>query len=274
MGEAGFVTALDGCRIAWQSDGSADAPPLILSNSLGSSMAMWEHQMTDLSRDYRVIRYDQRGHGASDAPPGGYSLDRLGGDVLDLMDGLGIRRAHFCGVSLGGMTGQWLGYRAPERFDRMVFACTSPFMGPASAWQERLGLVQSNGMAAIADAVVARWLTPTFAAKHPGILDTLRQMVAATPPQGYAGCCAAIRDMDLRATSSLITRPVLVIAGRDDPATPDDVGRALAARIPGSKFEVIAGAHLANVENAENFNAVVSNFLRKSQLAPKSWGRP
>lgn len=263
---SGQITTLDGCRIAWRSDGPTDAPALVLSNSLGSTMAMWDDQIEALARDYRVIRYDQRGHGGSGIPAGEYSLDRLGSDVIDLLDALGIGKAHFCGVSLGGMTGQWLGYRAPERFDRLILACTSPYMGPATAWQERIATVRTGGMAAIVEAVVARWVTSDFAAAHPDRLDDLHAMVRSTPDAGYAACCAAIRDMDLRATASLIRRPVLVIAGADDPATPPSQGEMLANSIPGARFTTIPGAHLANICSPDAFNAAIWQFLGELSL--------
>ncbi|HZV11398.1 MAG TPA: alpha/beta fold hydrolase, partial [Novosphingobium sp.] len=144
------ITTLDGCRIAWRLEGPEDAPVLVLSNSLGTDHAMWDPQMAALTADYRVLRYDARGHGASDAPAGAYAIDRLGADVLDLMDALGIARAHFCGLSLGGMVGQWLAHRAPQRLGRLVLACTAAQMPPASAWQARIDGVVAQGMAPLA----------------------------------------------------------------------------------------------------------------------------
>lgn len=258
---SGHFNTLDDCRIAWQVDGPATAPALVLSNSLGANMAMWEAQIAPLAQHFRVIRYDQRGHGKSDAPERETSLQRLASDVLELLDELNIERAHFCGVSLGGMTGQWLGAYAPARFDRMIFSCTSPYMGPPAAWQERIDAVLSHGTGAVADAVAARWVTPAYADAYPDHFAALRAMIAATPSAGYAACCAAIRDMDLRPSAPLIKRPVLVVCGEADPATPPEVGKGLAAAIPGAAVFELPGAHLANIESAFAFNALAIGFL-------------
>lgn len=259
--EQGWATTVDGCRIAWRRDGDAGRPVLILSHSLGASMAMWDEQVASLAGEYAILRYDTRGHGASDAPAGDYSLDRLGRDVLAVMDHLGIASARFCGLSLGGMTGQWLGVHAPERIERLVIANSSAHMGPAESWQQRIAAVREHGMAAVASAVLERWFTPAFlAADGPGVERTRAQLLA-TPPEGYTGCCAAIRDMDLRAIIGLIRAPTLVIAGAQDPATPADHSALIQSHIAGARLVTLDAAHLSNIEQPEAFNAALSAFL-------------
>jgi 3-oxoadipate enol-lactonase len=243
-------------------DGPPDAPALLLINSLGADLSMWDPQLPALSARFRVIRYDARGHGRSPVPPGRYALDDLGRDALDLLDRLGVARAHVCGLSLGGMTAMWLAAHAPERVDRLVLFCTSALLGPPAGWAERAAKVRAGGTGAVAGAVVGRWLTPGYAAAHPGQVRRLREMVAATPPIGYAGACAAIEEMDLRPDLPGIVAPTLVVAGADDPATPPAHGAAIAAAIPGARLEIVAGAaHLASYEQAATANRLILEAL-------------
>lgn len=257
-----LVTMGDGCRIAYRLDGAPAAPVLVLSNSLGTALEMWDPQMAALIERFRVLRYDVRGHGASDVPPGAYSMDRLARDAVELLDALDVERAHFLGLSMGGMVGQWLAVRAPERLHRLVLANTAMYMGPPSAWQQRIDQVLHDGMPAIADAIVERWFTPRFRASDPGAVDQVRAMLLATPAAGYAACCAAIRDMDLRPTAPLITHPALLIAGTDDPSTPperaDELAAALRVRARVVRLEA---AHLSNVEQPNAFAAAALDFL-------------
>ncbi|WP_157218078.1 3-oxoadipate enol-lactonase [Flavisphingomonas formosensis] len=250
----------DGCRIAYRFDGPADAPVLLLSNSLGTAMAMWEPQMAALTRDFCVLRYDSRGHGASDAPTGAYSIDRLGRDVVELLDALAIDRVTFCGLSKGGMVGQWMGLRASERLDRLILCNTSSYMGPPSGWDARIRTVLADGMAAMTDAVLERWFTPEFQERAPDAVAPVRAMLLATRPHGYAGCCAAIRDMDMRRYLPLIATPTLVIAGSHDPATPLDHSEALVEGIPDASLIVLPAAHLSSVECASEFTEAVRVF--------------
>jgi 3-oxoadipate enol-lactonase len=249
-------------RVYHRIDGPADAPALLLINSLGADLSMWEPQLPALTQRFRVIRYDARGHGRSPVPPGRYALDDLGRDALDLLDRLGVARAHVCGLSLGGMTAMWLAAHAPERVGRLVLLCTSALLGPPEGWADRAAKVRAAGTGAVADAVVARWVTPGFAATHPAELRRLRDMVAATPAIGYAGACAAIEHMDLRRDLPGITAPTLVVAGADDPATPPEHGAAIAAAIPGARLEIIANAaHLASFEQADTANRLILEAL-------------
>ncbi|RSM41571.1 3-oxoadipate enol-lactonase [Actinoplanes sp. ATCC 53533] len=243
-------------------DGPPGAPALLLINSLGADLSMWEPQIPALSARFRVIRYDARGHGRSPVPPGRYALGDLGRDALGLLDRLGVARAHVCGLSLGGMTAMWLAAHAADRVDRLLLFCTSALLGPPSGWIERAALVRAEGTGAVADAVVGRWVTPGYAAAHPGELRRLRDMVAATPPDGYAGACAAVEQMDLRPDLPRIVAPTLVVAGADDPATPPAHGAAIAAAIPGARLEVVAeAAHLASYEQAETANRLILEAL-------------
>lgn len=257
----GLFETDDGCKIAYDFRRVDGRPVLVLSPSLGTTMALFEPQIEALADRYSVLRYDPRGHGQSQAFAGAYSMDRLGRDAVALLDHLDIQRAHFVGVSLGGMVGQWLGYRAPERMLRLVLANTSAYMGPPENWATRIAAVSEQGASAIADAVIERWFTPEFRAMHPARVDRARAMLVRTDPLGYAGCCAAIRDMDLRPTTELIGVPTLVIAGRQDPATPLDHARFLAGHVPGATLVELDAAHLANLEQPYAFNCALAEFL-------------
>jgi len=264
---AGTFTTGDGCTIAYALSGRESAPVLILSNSLGTSMTMWEPQLAALDEHFRVLRYDMRGHGRSDAPPGAYSLDRLGRDVIELADFVGVAAFSFCGLSLGGMIGQWLGWRAPERLQQLVIANSSAFMGPASAWDERIRTVLNDGMAAMAGPVLARWFTPSFAA-DPANTRAILHGLERSSAQGYAGCCAAVRDMDMRRVLSLIDTPCLIIGGNQDPATPPSHTRELHVGIAGSRCVMLDAAHLSNIEQPQPFtNAVLAFLLEERPIA-------
>jgi 3-oxoadipate enol-lactonase len=259
----GTIDMGDGCKIAFRLDGAEDAPVLLLSNSLGTKMAMWEPQMAAFTTRYRVLRYDIRGHGASDTPDGAYSLDRLGRDVIALLDALGIAQVDYCGLSLGGMVGQWLGIREPARLRRLILANTSAFMGPPGAWDDRIALVRREGMAPVSQASVERWFTPDFrAGDGADAIAAIEVMLLDIDPRGYAGCCAAIRDMDMRRTVARIDVPTLVIGGTLDPATPPPHSEALATAIDGARLIMLPAAHLSSVERPDEFSAACLDFLR------------
>ncbi|MGQ7793492.1 3-oxoadipate enol-lactonase [Faunimonas sp. B44] len=251
----------DGISIHYQVEGDADAPPLVFSNSLGTNLHMWDGQMAEAAARFRVIRYDQRGHGRSEAPQGPYTMDRLGRDVIELLDALQIEKTAFCGLSMGGMTGLWLTANHPRRFSHAALCNTAAHLPPRDLWDGRIRTVERNGMAAIQEAVVERWFTPAFREENPGEVDRIRAMIAATDPTGYAGCCAAIRDMDLRDVLGLIETPVMIVVGEHDPATTPEQGMAIAARVLGARSERIPAAHLSNVEQPARFNAVVLPYL-------------
>jgi 3-oxoadipate enol-lactonase len=243
-------------------DGPADAPPVLFLNSLGADLSMWAPQVDALAGEFRVIRYDARGHGRSPAPAGPYSLADLGHDVLELLDELDIARTHLCGLSLGGMTAMWMAAHHPGRVDRLVLCCTSARLGPAEQWADRARTVRERGTAAVADAIVARWLTPAFAARHPEQVASLRAMVAATQAEGYAGACAAIEHMDLFSDLPAIAAPTLVIAGADDPATPPPHAELIAAAIPHARLAVVPdAAHLATYQHPDVINPLIQEAL-------------
>lgn len=244
--------------------GSADAPPLLFTASLGATLRMWDPQVGPLSPHLRMIRCDLRGHGGSPVPPGPYEIADLARDVLALMDDLQLERASYCGLSIGGMVGMWLASHAPERIDRLVLVSTAAHLPSASAWAERAAAVRAAGTTeVVADTVVARWLTPAYARERPDVLARLRGMIAATAADGYAACCGAVERMDLRGDLGAIRAPTLVIAGADDPATPPEHGRAIAAAVPGARLEVVApAAHLASVERADEVSRLILDHCR------------
>lgn len=243
-------------------DGPADAPVLVLANSLGATVEMWEPQLPVLAERFRVVRFDTRGHGRSAVPDGPYTIGDLGGDVLALLDELGVPRAHFCGLSLGGMVGMWLAAHAPERIDRLVLCCTSARPGSPESWAHRAATVRAEGAEAVADLVVGRWLTPEHAHRRPDLVARLRAMIAATPAEGYASCCAAIQDLDLTPVLPRITAPTLVLHGADDPAFVPQHGADIAAAVPGARFTLVRdAAHLANVEQVDVVTGLVADHL-------------
>lgn len=256
-----YLTVDDGCRLAYRFDGPADAPVVVLSNSLGTAMDMWAAQVPALTQRHRVLRYDSRGHGRSTVPAGAYSMDRLGRDVVGLIDGLGLERVSFCGLSMGGMIGQWLGVRAPERLARLALCNTAAYMGPPSNWSARIDTVLASGMPAMVDAVIERWFTRPFRDAAPDAIAPVRAMLLATDPIGYAGACAAIRDMDQRPIAPLIKAPTLVIGGDHDPATPPATAVWLTEAISGARLTMLEAAHLSNIEQAERFTATLIDFL-------------
>jgi 3-oxoadipate enol-lactonase len=251
----------DGCRLAYALAGPDEAPGVVLSNSLGTDRGLWDPQIDALSRRYRVLRYDTRGHGASDAPPGDYTLARLGRDVLSLMDGAGMARAHVAGVSIGGLTALWLGVHAPSRVQRLVLANTAARIGSVASWTERMRLVQAEELASLGDVTMERWFTAAFRAAQPATVARIRATLLGTPVAGYLGCCAALRDADLRADLNRVGAPSLVITGTHDPATPAADGAWLAGTIAGGALVELDAAHLSNIERAEAFTDAVLTFL-------------
>ena len=244
-------------------DGPADAPVLVLSNSLGTDVRLWEGHVPALAERFRVVRYDHRGHGRSPVPDGPYTMDGLVADVVALLDRLGVERASFCGVSMGGMVGMALASSAPERVDRLVLCCTSANMRAPDVWQERIDTVRKEGTAALVDGIIGRWFTESFRATDPPEVALAREMILATPDAGYAACCEAIAAMDQLDTIRSITAPTLVIAAADDPATPPDPhGEAIRQRIDGASMVVIPSAsHLAVLEQPEAVRAAMLGHL-------------
>jgi 3-oxoadipate enol-lactonase len=229
-------------------DGPADAPVVVLLNSLGASRAMWDPQVPVLAERYRVVTFDTRGHGTSPAPAGPYTLDDLVDDVLALLDRIGARRAHLAGLSLGGMVALRLAAREPQRVHRLAVLCTSAKTEP-QAYLDRAATARAEGTASFAPAVVSRWLTPPYAAGHPDLVTRLEAMVAGADDEGYAACAEVVGHLDLLDDLSRITAPTLVVSGAEDPALPPEHQRVIADGIAGAQLlSVSPGAHLANLE--------------------------
>lgn len=253
------------CRI----EGPQEGPVLAFGGSLGTTHEMWEPQLRALRGRVRALAFDHRGHGGSPVPVGPYSIDQLGEDVLALLDRHRIQRFSYCGLSIGGMVGIWLAEHAPDRLERLVLICTAAHLPPASNWLERARIVRRAGSPEpVADAVIARWFTPEFAASRPELVARYRAMIVATPAEGYAGCCEAIANMDLRAELASIRAPTLVIAGAQDQATPVQYAQALAQAIPGARLEILdPAAHLASVErDAQVSRLIAEHMLVDEQL--------
>lgn len=257
-------TAGDGVRIAYRLDGPEDRPVLMLSNSIATTFHMWDGQIPELARSFRVLRYDFRGHGGSDAPAGAYSLDRLGRDVLELLDVLGFARVHFLGLSLGGFVGQWLGIHAPERIERLILSNTSPHLGPASHFDEQIrNVLAASDLSGTADMFMRNWFPASMLAGRNEVVEPFHAAILTMSPQGLAGCFAAVRDADLRRPISLITAPALVIGGEDDRVTLASHSQSIAAAIPGAELLLLPGVHLLNVERPVEFMEAVVGFLGK-----------
>jgi 3-oxoadipate enol-lactonase len=257
-----FVS-VNNVRVFYRLEGGPELPVLVLSHSLGCDLGMWDPQMSDLLQRFRVLRYDTRGHGASDVPGGEYSIDMLGRDVVDLCTALNIGKFAFCGLSMGGAVGQWLGLNAPDRISSLVLANTSPKFGTRETWDARLQSVRQGGVAAVADAGLERFFSPENRASIWG--QTIRAVLLGTDPMGYAGCCAALRDVNFTEDAGRIHAPTLVIGSDQDPSTPWEANGCLLARaIPAAKSVVLRGAHLSNLEQPKPFAAALLGFLLRS----------
>lgn len=258
-----FVPLAEG-ELHYQFDGPADAPVLLLSNSLGTDLHMWDIQIPAFTEHFRVLRFDTRGHGKSLVTEGPYSIEQLGQDVLALLDALGLERVHFCGLSMGGLIGQWLGINAGDRLQRLVVCNTAAKIGTTDTWNPRIETVLRDGqaaMVALRDASIARWFTADFAAANPHQAQQITDMLAATSPQGYAANCAAVRDADFRQQLAKISVPTLVIAGTEDAVTPPSGGHFLQNHVRGAQYAEFYAAHLSNVQVGAAFSERVLAFL-------------
>jgi 3-oxoadipate enol-lactonase / 4-carboxymuconolactone decarboxylase len=268
-----FAT-IDKTRLFYRLEGNAGRPVLVLSHSIGCDLSLWAQQVPDLLQHFQVLRYDTRGHGASDAPKGDYSIEQLGRDVLGLAAALGISKFAFCGLSLGGGIGQWLGANAGDRLMGLILANTSPRIAPKSFWDDRRRTVLEGGMAAIADGVMQRFFSPETLAEGNVYASSIRAVILGTDPVGYAGCCAAIRDMDHTESLAKIRVPTLVIVGERDVSTPwMGHGEILAREIPGARVVYLPTAHLSNVERPRSFTAAIYDLLRP-KAAPGHYTDP
>jgi 3-oxoadipate enol-lactonase len=259
---------VNGTRLEYEWSGRPDGEVVVLSHSLSASMGMWERQRAALEREWRVLRYDMRGHGASDAPGGAYTMGQLADDAEGLLEALGVSRGHFVGLSIGGMIGQTLAVRGCARLASLSLCNTTSGI-PAAAgpvWDERIAAVRSAGMGAIADATIGRWFSQPFAHSAPAEVGRIRDQILATPPQGFIGCGEAIKAFDLTARIDGIRLPTLVIAGRDDPSTPLAASQVIQERVPGARLVVLPALHLSNIEQSAAFNDALTTFLREARM--------
>ncbi|MFB7638152.1 3-oxoadipate enol-lactonase [Peribacillus butanolivorans] len=253
---------VNGAKLHYRFDGAADLPVLVLSHSLGTDLSMWDLQIPEFTQHFRVLRYDMRGHGTSEATPGPYTIEQLALDVVSLLDGLEIERANFCGISIGGMIGIWLAGNVPERLLKIALCNTAAYKAPAESFDSRIASVLKGGMDAVVNGSLKTCFSASFHDRAPSEVEKLRGMVLATSPEGYAACCAAIRDMDQRDTICRIPVPSLVIAGSEDLSMPSSVVQFLAEQIPDARYLELAAAHLSNIEAAGPFTAEIVKFMR------------
>lgn len=251
----------NGTHLFYTVDGPENAPVLMLSNSLGTTHQMWEPQLAAFSQKFRVVRYDRRGHGQSSAPSDPYSLEDLGLDALAILDAVGAKKAHWCGLSMGGMTGLWLAANHPDRIAKLVATSSATFMGPAELWNGRIKTAQDKGIEVLAAPTMQRWFTPDFIRGSQDKVAFIREQFLQTAVEGFCGCAAAMRDMDLRETIKSIKAPVLVIVGSDDQGTTPAEAGFVVSRIPDARGVILKGSHIINVEQAEAFTGAVLDFL-------------
>lgn len=249
-------------EIHYQTFGDCAQPALIFSNSLGTNFNMWQPQIDTLKNDFYIVCYDTRGHGKSSAPQGPYSIDQLGTDVIHLLDHLHIKKAIFCGISMGGLTGQWLAIHYPDRFNHVIVCNTAAKIGQENAWNERAQLVREEGLDSIASTAASRWFTENFIKNHADVVATLSTNLAAGSPEGYASCCEALSKADLREQLKNIRIPVLVVAGSKDPVTTVADGQYMVNNIKSSALFEIDASHISNIEQPEVFNQVLKQFIK------------
>lgn len=255
-----FAKLPDG-QLHYELAGPEGAPVLVFSNSLGTTLDMWDAQVPDFTKHFRVLRYDTRGHGKSSITPGPYTIQQLSNDVLHLLDFLHLEQVSFCGLSMGGMTGMFLGVHSPARFRRIVLCNTAAKIGTPEIWNNRIEAVQKSGMDSVASAVIERWFTPSFRATDADTTSTMLSMLENANPAGYIANCAAVRDFDFRDRLSGLRMPVLVVSGTHDPVTMPSDGRFLAEHISNAQFVEIPAAHISNIEAQAEFNREVLRFL-------------
>jgi 3-oxoadipate enol-lactonase len=257
-----MIQADDGCQLNVQVEGKDGAPALMLSNSLGTNLHMWDDQAGEFAKHFRLVRYDRRGHGKSAAPKGPYSFDRFGRDIIAILDALKIKKANWCGLSMGGMDGQWLGANAPDRFEKLILSNTNFYYADKAPWADRIKFVREKGLAPLVPLNMERWFTKGFRERAPQAIARMEKMFVASNPEGYVACVEAIRDMDFRGSNLKITTPTLVIVGKQDPATPPSAGEAIAGQIKGAKLVALDAAHISNIEQPKAFTAAVLDFLQ------------
>jgi 3-oxoadipate enol-lactonase len=255
------IIRLNGYEVSYQVDGEPGKPWLMFSNSLGTDLRMWQGQAKFFKQDFRILRYDTRGHGGSTTGPGPASLAQLGQDVLTLLDVLDIERTHFCGLSMGGAIAQWLGINAPQRLRKLVIANSAPRIGTAQGWLDRAAQVRASGLGAVADGAEGRWFTPSFVQREPQRVAALVAMLRGSSAEGYAACCDALAAADLRGQLSAITAPTLLIAGASDPVTTVADAAAMREQIPSAAMVTLEASHISNIEAESAFSLALREFL-------------
>ena len=257
------IAQSNGCPIHYEVEGAADKPALMLCNSLGTTLHMWDGQMPALTQHFRVVRYDRRGHGKSGVPAGPYNMEMLGRDALAVLDAAGVQRTNWCGLSMGGMVGMWMSANAPERINRSILSNTSSYIENKQMWTDRIALVKEKGLGAIVQGTLERWFTKGFRDKEPAKVQAIGDMFLATKAEGFMGCAAAVRDMDHRPLLPRIKAPTMVIAGSQDAGTTPEMGQYVQKNIPGATLKMFDAAHIANIECEAEYTATMLDFLRK-----------
>jgi len=252
---------LHGLRMRYEIEGPASAPVLVFSHPLGTDLTMWDGQAADFSKTFRVLRYDKRGHGGSSSPDGPYTIEQMGRDAVALLDCLELGKVNYCGLSIGGQTGMWLGVNAPERLNKLVLSNTAAKIGNADGWNARMEAVRNDGVRSVSKVVLDRWFTPEFHAAAPAEVEKIRLVFERSNKEGYLACCAAVKDFDFRETVGGVRVPTLVIAGIHDPATTPVDTKFVADRISGSRFVELNASHLSNIEAREMYSTAVAEFL-------------
>jgi len=252
---------VNGCALNVEIEGREGAPVLMLGNSLGTDLHMWDDQAPEFAKHFRLIRTDRRGHGKSGISKGPYSFELFGRDILAILDALKIKKVNWCGLSMGGMDGQWLGANAPDRIEKLVLANTNFYYADKGPWADRIKFVRENGLQKLVGANMERWFTKDFIARAPKTIERMTKMFLGCNLDGYIACVEAVRDMDFRATNPKVTTPTLVIVGKHDPATPPAAGEEITRQIKGAKLVALDAAHISNVEQPKAFTEAVLNFL-------------
>jgi 3-oxoadipate enol-lactonase len=250
-----------GCPIHFEIEGAADKPVLMFCNSLGTTLHMWDVQMPDMLKHFRVLRYDRRGHGKSGVPAGPYSMEMLGRDALAVLDAAKVEETRWCGLSMGGMVGMWMGANAPQRINRLILSNTSAYMENKQVWNDRIKLAHEKGLGALVGGTIERWFTKGFREREPEKVKPISDMFLATKTEGFIGCGEAVRDMDHRPLLPKITAPTMVIAGRHDAGTTVEMAEVIRNSIPGASMTLFDAAHIANIECARAYTEAVLGFL-------------
>lgn len=257
-----FFTTDDGCEIAYKIDGDSSKPVLVLSNSIATNLHMWDGQIEEFRKNFRIVRFDTRGHGLSDAPVGDYSIARMALDVIELLDYLNIEKANFCGLSLGGFIGQWMGIHASKRINKLILANTSPYLGPQQTWNEHIyKLRNKRNIDSFEEMFIGGWFPKKMIKNEKNTVLSFRKMIRSTSPTGLAGSFASVRDSDFRKTNTLIPIKTLIIAGKYDEVTKPEHSKLIHSQIPNSELVVFSSVHLTNVEKKNEFEKLVLDFL-------------